>query len=327
MYYNSFLKEMMLTLLVALAAVVMPPSVMAYDFVADGIYYNVNEDGLSLSVTYDTNSGGTYSGDIVIPDRVAHDGVTRTVTTIGDSAFYACQWMTSVSLPATITTIESYGFYACEGLTDISLPESIITVGDLSFCFCSGLTSIDFPDGVTHVGDYSFYSCTGLNELVIPNSVTYLGYGAFVFCEALETVVIGSAVDMMWFVFWGCDNLTSVTCLREQPPYMGMGMNGETHEKAYNFTDRVNEQATLYVPRESVSRYSIANQWKNFKHIVPIGFNPNDVNDDGEVNLGDVNTLIHAVLTQAGDVQDDINGDGEVGVADVNALIGAILGQ
>ena len=326
MYYNSFPYKMMAVLL-ALVAVLVPSGAMAYDLVADGIYYNVNEDGTTLSVTYETSSGGSYSGDIVIPDQVTHDGVTREVTAIGDSAFYACQWMTSVSLPSTVTTIEDYGFYACTGLTSIALPEAVTTVGNLAFSFCTGLTSIDFPEAVTSIGDYSFYSCTGLVDLVIPNTVTHLGYGAFVFCDGLQSVVIGSSVDMMWYVFWGCDNLMNVTCLRDLPPYMGLGMNGETHEKVYNFTRQVNEQATLYVPRESVGRYTIANQWRDFKHIVPIGSNPNDMNDDGEVNVADVNAVINAIMMQDATTKHDVNRDGEVNVSDVNAMINTIMGQ
>ena len=51
-----------------------------------------------------------------------------------------------------------------------------------------------------------------------------------------------------------------------------------------------------------------------------------DVNQDGEVNVADVNVLIDAILSGTYDTQiHDVNGDNEVSVADVNALIDIIL--
>ena len=50
-----------------------------------------------------------------------------------------------------------------------------------------------------------------------------------------------------------------------------------------------------------------------------------DVNGDGEVNIGDVNTLIDMILNSRQDKAGDVNGDDEVNIADVNALIDIIL--
>ena len=50
-----------------------------------------------------------------------------------------------------------------------------------------------------------------------------------------------------------------------------------------------------------------------------------DVNDDGEVNIADVNALIDGILSNHKTDVMDVNGDGEVNVADVNALIDIIL--
>jgi hypothetical protein len=132
---------------------------------------------------------------------------------------------------------------------------------------------------------------------------------------------------MLWFVFWGCDNVTSVTCYAEIPPYMGLGMNDETHEKVYTFTDQVYRQAVLYVPEGSVDAYKRANQWKNFTRILPIGTILGDVNNDNEVTLADVNAVIGAVINMNYTGREDVNGDGEVNLADVNALLGIILAE
>lgn len=53
---------------------------------------------------------------------------------------------------------------------------------------------------------------------------------------------------------------------------------------------------------------------------------PGDLNDDGEVNIADVNLLIDAILVgSGGDETFDVNGDNEVNIADVNLLISIIL--
>lgn len=50
-----------------------------------------------------------------------------------------------------------------------------------------------------------------------------------------------------------------------------------------------------------------------------------DVNNDGEVNIADVNTVIDYILGDRSRQSIDINNDGEVNIADVNAIIGIIL--
>lgn len=313
--YNSF-QRAVVALLIAVAAVLMPSSMMAYDFVADGIYYNVNEDGLTVSVTTDfdlngeekiPSDRGTYTGDVVIPSTVNHDGKDYTVTAIGDYAFYGNREMTSIELPSTVTAI-----------------------GKLALSFCYGLTTIALSESIKSIGDYGFYGCVGLTEVTIPGSVTYLGYGAFMHCYSMTSVTIEAPLETstwlsLFFVFYASNALRSVTCYASTPPYMGLGMNSETHEKIYNFDNEVYEQAVLYVPRESMEKYRKANQWGDFVHIQPIGGYNYDLNGDGVVNVGDINTIINAILNAENELKYDVNGDYTVNLADLNVIISAIL--
>lgn len=51
-----------------------------------------------------------------------------------------------------------------------------------------------------------------------------------------------------------------------------------------------------------------------------------DVNDDLEVNIADVNSVIDIILTDSGNLTaGDVNGDHEVNIADVNTIISIIL--
>lgn len=52
---------------------------------------------------------------------------------------------------------------------------------------------------------------------------------------------------------------------------------------------------------------------------------PGDVNEDGEINIGDINFLIALILSSNSDPIGDVNGDKEVTVADVNVLIDIVL--
>ena len=62
---------------------------------------------------------------------------------------------------------------------------------------------------------------------------------------------------------------------------------------------------------------------------------PGDVNGDGEVNIGDINTVIDVVIMGGnaghnhtpgdGSNDVDVNGDGEVNIGDINAIIEMIL--
>ena len=53
--------------------------------------------------------------------------------------------------------------------------------------------------------------------------------------------------------------------------------------------------------------------------------NTGDVNDDGAVNIADINALINLILAGKTTAAGDVNGDGVVNIADINVVIGLIL--
>ena len=101
----------------------------AQDFEVNGIYYNKNADGTSVTVTYRGDSyyaySDEYSGNVVIPSSVTYSGNTYAVTSIGDWAFYDCYGLTSITIPNSVTSIGSGAFYSCRGLTSITFPNSV----------------------------------------------------------------------------------------------------------------------------------------------------------------------------------------------------------
>ena len=51
-----------------------------------------------------------------------------------------------------------------------------------------------------------------------------------------------------------------------------------------------------------------------------------DVNNDGEVNISDINATIDVILNTSNNPHADVNKDGEINIADVNVVISVILG-
>ncbi len=118
-------------------------SVQAYDFKVDGIYYNESTIEIgAVEVTYDQFSGGSYSGNVVIPDTVIMNGDAFPVTAIGDNAFYNCPDLTSVTLPEGLLIIKMYAFDSCTGLTEITIPSTVTVLEECPFIGCPNITTV-----------------------------------------------------------------------------------------------------------------------------------------------------------------------------------------
>lgn len=176
------------TLILLFFALMGVTSLFAYDFEANGIYYNITDmSGKTVSVTSGDNN---YSGNVNIPASVSYDGNTFAVTSIGERAFYACSDLTSVTIPESVTAIGPYAFLYCSRLTSITIPGSVSVLGREAFNRCAGLTSVTISEGVTSIGYGAFYSCSGIVSLTIPASVTSIGERAFTGCSALTSIEV-----------------------------------------------------------------------------------------------------------------------------------------
>ena len=195
-----------LALLIAVLCASIPAH--AYDYIVDGIYYNVNKSNRTAEVT---KGDGKYKGSINIPESITYEGSSYSVTSIGSGAFRYCRGLTSVTIPNSVTSIGEHAFYGCSGLTSVTIPNSVTSIGASAFSGCSGLTSVTIPNSVTSIGTYAFKGCTGLTSVTIPNSVTSIGDIAFFCCSGLTSVTIPSSVTSIGILaFSGCSGLTSI---------------------------------------------------------------------------------------------------------------------
>ena len=190
-----------------------------------------------------------YTGEVVIPESVAYNGKTYSVTSIGNYAFADCSSLTSITIPSSVTSIGFEAFLGCSGLTSITIPNSVTSIRHFAFWGCSGLTSVTIGNGVTSIGDGAFYNCSSLtsvhitdvlswcniafstydsnplananhlymngeeiNDLVIPSTVISIGDYAFYGCSGLTSVTIPNSVTSIGsYAFSKCGSLTSVT--------------------------------------------------------------------------------------------------------------------
>jgi hypothetical protein len=150
----------------------------------DDLNYRVNEDQVSVTVTGHVN-GYDAQGPLNIPASVSYEGHDYTVTTIGNSAFLYCFYLTSLSIPNTVTTIEDGAFSYCSGFTgDLIIPNSVVTIGPSAFFTCYAFDGdLVLGNSVTVIGDYAFDDCNGMHGVLnIPSNVTSIGIDAFRYC-------------------------------------------------------------------------------------------------------------------------------------------------
>ncbi|MBR2459073.1 MAG: leucine-rich repeat domain-containing protein [Bacteroidaceae bacterium] len=230
-YLPNSLRALFLSL-----AVLLSLPMLAVEVEIDGINYDLNAEAKQATVI--KKSSGKYSGEVVIPESVEHEGAAYRVTSIGDAAFF--NW---------------------PGLTSVTIPNSVTSIGHSAFAYCSGLTSVTIPNSVTSIGRGAFDYCLGLSSVTIGNSVTSIGREAFHDCSGLISVTIGSGVESIgWSAFSDCSKLLDVYCYAEKVP--------STESTAFNYSPIVN--ATLHVPAASIDSYKATAPWRRFGKIVAL---------------------------------------------------------
>ena len=188
--------------LLALIVAMLPQLASAHDFIVDGIAYNYNNDGTSVTVT----RGGDYTGDIIIPENVTYNDNTYSVTSIGNSAFSYCNGLTSVTIPNSVTSINYWAFDGCSGLTSIVVDGDNYKYDSRDNCnaiiesesntLITGCKNTVIPNSVMTIGSGAFYGCTGLTSVTIPNSVTSIDYLAFGE-SGLKTLIIDDGEQIL----------------------------------------------------------------------------------------------------------------------------------
>ena len=177
---------------------------------------------------YKSIDGNIYTkdGTTLIQYACGKSGITipKSVTTIGQYAFFGCDSLTSIIIPDSVTSIGIGAFGGCESLTSITLPFVGATKdgeGETHFGYIFGAdtnnyNSICVPDSMKEVvitggtiGSYAFSGCDSLTSVTIGNSVTYIGRWAFDNCRNLTNVIFKDPNG--WYVIDSHDVAEEIT--------------------------------------------------------------------------------------------------------------------
>ena len=177
---------------------------------------------------YKSLDGNIYTkdGTTLIQYACGKSGITipKSVTTIGQYAFFGCDSLTSIIIPDSVTSIGIGAFGGCESLTSITLPFVGATKdgeGETHFGYIFGAdtnnyNSICVPDSMKEVvitggtiGSYAFSGCDSLTSVTIGNSVTYIGRWAFDNCRNLTDVIFKDPNG--WYVIDSHDVAEEIT--------------------------------------------------------------------------------------------------------------------
>jgi len=228
---------------------------------------------ITIKFESDIQSSGLYTADgfmtwqellTTYPDSFSDDGteivdfptdlsgslvIDASVTSIGDSAFYNCDGITSITIPENVTSIGKEAFYGCDALQIINYnaincvvnissemfapfmnsgDETIVNIGNKveiipsALFYNSEIKTVNFAEDskCTVLGASAFGNCKNLESITIPASVTTIGYGAFVSCEKFTSITIPKNVTSIGAaVFSLCSNLTNIEVDAENTKY------------------------------------------------------------------------------------------------------------
>ena len=280
-----------------------------------------------------------------------------TINKIPEWTFEGCRSLETVVIPANIKTIAEWAFQDCYALSSVTLPEGLKSINANAFEGCRSLSEITIPKTVTTIGESAFYRCLNLvNFHVDPANTQYcdvdgvlynkakttllayplanprlsynilpttqvIGKQAFDSSRSLEQISIPSGVTSIGDnAFMYCDNMKDMYSYIEDPASI-------TISSMTFYQYPVDPERTLHVPMGTIEQYQAVTNWsKYFGSIVETSGISGDVDDDNNVNIGDVTYLIDLLLNGGATPPGaDVDGDGKVTIADVTSLIDMLL--
>ncbi|MBO4371291.1 MAG: leucine-rich repeat domain-containing protein [Paludibacteraceae bacterium] len=130
----------------------------------------------------------------IIPDDIVE---------ISEAAFFGCNGLTAINIPASVTAIGFEAFAKCESLASIVVdPKNRIydsrkncnaIIETASGRLIAGCMNTVIPENVTSINASAFYGSSNLTSITIPASVTDIGNDAFGRCASLQNITVASA--------------------------------------------------------------------------------------------------------------------------------------
>lgn len=305
-------------------------------------------------------------GDYAFANCTAFTAVTlpASVNEVGRGAFMRCDGLTSFSVAPSgqLRKLGDYALMDCPALTDINLGSAIKSVGSRAFTG-TNIQALDLQGSsvLEEVGDWAL-TLTPVTAVNFPSSLKRLGSGAFLYDKDLNSVTLSQLTDIKDYTFAGTalqgkltfeglktlgdyalynTQLVTAVALPATTEHLGSGaMAGMTGlaelaceaetppTLGENVWAGVNQpEIPLTVPRNATGLYKVAPQWQDF--FISYQWLKGDVNNDGSVNISDINVIVSIILGARVDsetlLRADVNEDGTVNISDINLLLSIIL--
>jgi len=244
------------------------------------------------------------------------------VTSIGSDAFYGCSSLNSITIPKGVASIEKFTFYGCTSLKGITIPEGVTSIELNAFDGCSSMESITIPEGVTSIGSGAFYGCTSLKGITIPEGVMSIEVSTFYKCSSMESITLPEGVTNIYsWAFFSCSSLKKII------------MHGAAPSINDNAFGMIDDNMVIYVPKNAKG-YDVE-PWINYKIVYGDSsedYKKGDVNEDGEVNVKDLQIILRGVcekieLTERQKLIADVVEDGKVDLQDLRKELRFVCGK
>jgi hypothetical protein len=134
------------------------------------MYWNFYGQGDQL-IPVQALGEGLFEGSTLRRFFVPHSDELKT---IGDRAFAGSQ-LEEIYLFDSVTTIGAAAFYGCEGLTRIEIPASVERIGAGAFEGCAALSEVVFEGGMPAIEADAFKDCPALHALTLPAQAQLAG--------------------------------------------------------------------------------------------------------------------------------------------------------
>ena len=143
-------------------------------------YFKIEQDYCIL--VYPNIKGNNWTrfaqphGIYVIPEIVNIKGIDYKVKEIGNYALRGCE-ITGVIIPDAVTTIGDSAFSCCRYLSFVNMPKSVTKIGTYAFAD-TGLKIVDLPEGIKEIESHTFYN-TNIVKIYIPENIKKIESHAF----------------------------------------------------------------------------------------------------------------------------------------------------
>ena len=259
-----------------LTKIVIPSSVTSIGSNAFGGCTNLADIKVeSMNTVYSSDNGVLYNKGstelIQVPGGKENISIIDTTKVIGDSSFYKCNKLTSVTIPSGVTKIMDADFGSCTNLSEILIQQgntyySSSNDGKMIFGYevvnetptnelteivasvknTTKIDGINIPSSITKILGGTF-SETNLETIDLTDTnIEEINKGAFQSCSSLRTVIGGKKLKIIGisaFLYSPCNIIKLPADIEE------IGINGITSSQlqSFEFVDYENEGS---IPRK-----------------------------------------------------------------------------